>query len=76
MVKITSVLDQSEEVIERYLRLTGQTREEVEARFAADLESDMRENFDESDWIQGADPSQKEKFTMPIGFEIVGDEEE
>lgn len=73
MVKITSVLDQPEEVIERYLRLTGQTREEVEARFAADLESDMREDFDESDWIQGADPSQKDKFTMPIAFEVVDD---
>lgn len=70
MTKITSILDQPEEVIERYLRLTGQTREEVEARFAAEHDRDMRDDFDESDWIQGADPSQEEKFLQPLGFEI------
>ncbi|RUO20928.1 hypothetical protein AB8S08_11515 [Pseudidiomarina sp. PP-1MA] len=70
------VLQMSEEYIEKYLRLTGQTREEVEARFAADRERDMRDDFDESDWVQGCDPSQREKFTMPIAFEIVGDDNE
>lgn len=69
MTKITSILDQPEEVIERYLRLTGQTREEVEARFAAEYDRDMRDDFDESDWVKGADPSQEEKFTMPIAIE-------
>lgn len=70
------ILEMSEEHIENHLRMTGQTREELEARYKAERERDMREDFDESDWVQGCDPSQRHKFTMPIAFEIVGDDEE
>lgn len=69
------ILDMSEEHIENHLRMTGQTREELEAFRAKYAVPEGNNSFDESDWIEGADPSQKEKFTMPIGFELVSDSE-
>ena len=65
------IMEMSEEHIENHLNMTGQTREVLEARYKAQRERDMREDFDESDWVQGFDPSQRDKFTMPIAFEIV-----
>lgn len=65
------IMEMSEEHIENHLKMTGQTREVLEAGYKAERERDTREGFDKSDWVQGCDPSQRDKFTMPIAFEIV-----
>jgi hypothetical protein len=57
------ILDQPPEIIEKYLKLTKQTREELEAKVAqTDL---ILANAD--DEPLNVDPALKEKFTMPIG---------
>ena len=43
------IMEMSEEHIENHLKMTGQTREVLEARYKAERERDMREGFDESD---------------------------
>ena len=60
------ILEMSEDHIENHLRMTGQTREELEARYKAERERDMPEDFDESDWVQGCDPRPVRKYS-PCG---------
>jgi hypothetical protein len=67
---MTSILDQSPEVIEKHLRDTGRTLEEVKAQIAlrAVIDDPSRPQS-----LEGTDPTQKEKFTMPIGAIFPGE---
>jgi ABC-type nitrate/sulfonate/bicarbonate transport system substrate-binding protein len=57
------ILEQPPEIIEKYLKATKQTREELEAK-VAQTEAILARADDEP---MQADPALKEKFTMPIG---------
>lgn len=62
-----NILDEDEQSILAYLKLTGQTREELVAELA------LVEDVDKPGMpleLKGTDPALKEKFTMPVGFEL------
>jgi DNA-binding transcriptional MerR regulator len=61
---MASILDQSPEVIAKVLKATGMTIEEVKALLAQVEASD---DPSRPQALEGADPTQEKKFTMPIG---------
>jgi hypothetical protein len=67
---MASILDQSPEVIERHLRATGRTIEEVKAQIA---QAKAMDDPSRPQSIANADPTQKDKFTMPIGAIFPGE---
>jgi hypothetical protein len=67
---MASILDQSPEVIEKVLKLTGLTIEELTA------EIELTANIETQGLaIVGANPALEKKFTMPIGAIFPGDDD-
>ncbi len=57
----------SEEAIQRNLRLTGRTREELERDLA---EIDAQPESERDAVLKNTNPEQEKKFTMPLGAEF------
>lgn len=68
-----TILDAGEEAIQRYLKATGKTREQLELDIAERKKKLADPNNKIFETKKGANPALRKKFTMPIGADFPGD---